>query len=493
MTTIQTPLGALRGRERNGCRQFLGIRYGQPTGGERRFHPPEPVKPWDGICDATRFGASAPQPPRAADSVLPRGDLRWDEDCLFLNVYTPAAEGSGRPVLFWIHGGSYINGSGNAYDGTSFATAGDMVVVTINYRLGAFGFAELGHLDPKYAGSQNNGVRDMIEALRWTRDNIAAFGGDPDRVTICGESAGAGAVNALLCSPEARPLFHQAISESAPARFGLPGTEFADQLRAEVVGETEASLDDLLTMPAEDLLTAQTSLLERGYSELGVSLITSQRRGFRPAIDGITLTSNPPEAVAGNPVPLLIGTNLDEGTLFSLYLPEKMSDDELAASASGAGSDAQTVIEAFRSEYPELDNRQLAVRMLGDTLFRTSSLQVADAQAATDVPVFVYLFTWKSRGFHGSFGAMHALEIPFVWNMDLSPWEKLMGEGQPWPDDLSSRMHRAWISFVHTGDPNHTGIPDWPRYDTENRPTIEFGESSQVLTDPQGTTRASWA
>jgi len=496
MTIIDTPLGRIRGREKHGALQFLGIRYGQSTAGENRFRPPVPVDPWDDVVDATSFGASAPQPPRAEDSVLPKRDLTISEDCLFLNVYTPAADSAARPVLFWIHGGSYLNGSGDAYGGGSFATTGDIVVVTINYRLGVFGFAEFGHLDESHTGSQNNGVLDMIAALEWVRDNIAAFGGDPSRVTICGESAGAGAVNALLCSPSARPLFHQAISESAPARFGPAGHEFINEYRSELgSSEAPATLEDMRSASVDDLLTAQQSLLDNGASQLGVTLMTSHRRGFRPAIDGLTLTANPPEAVASDPLPLLIGTNADEGTLFSLYLPAEISDTELADELSRIGHDAGAVIEAFRSEYPGESNRELAVRMLGDTLFRNSSLAVADSQAdqhGRDCPVFTYLFTWKSQGFGGAFGAMHALEIPFVWNMPLGPWKALLGKNEPWPPDLSDRMHRAWIAFVKTGDPSHDGIGEWPAYDTDRRPTMEFGDTSGVLDDPHGTTRAAW-
>ncbi len=493
MTEIRTPLGVIRGRERDGCLQFFGIRYGQPTGNNRRFRAPEPVKPWEGIYDATHFGPSAPQPPRAIDSVLPKRDLVWSEDCLFLNVYTPAADDSARPVLVWIHGGSYVNGSGDAYDGTSFASTGDMVVVTINYRLGALGFAELGHLDPALTGSHNNGIRDMIEALRWVRYNITVFGGNPGRVTICGESAGAGAVNALLASPNARGLFHQAISESAPARFSESETTFADDLRVQLSADGDPiGLNELMATPADRILAAQTAVLDRSAAAMGLGLIPAGRPGFRPAIDHTTITGNPSDAVATDPVPLLIGTNLDEGTLFTLDLPEEITDSQLRRAVESGGHDTDRVVAAFKAEYPGETNRQLLIHMLGDTLFRSASLRVADAQATTDTSVWVYLFTWQSQGFHGMFGAMHALEIPFVWNMPLEPWGQLLGEGEPWPPDLADRMHRAWISFVHTGNPNHGGIPDWPRYDTDRRPTMEFGDTSRMLDDPQGRTRAGW-
>ncbi len=426
--------------------------------------------------------------------MLPRRDVVWDEDCLFLNIYTPEPPDRGidLPVLFWIHGGSYINGSGNDYDGSPFAVNGDMVVVTINYRLGMFGFAEFGHLESALTGSHNNGVLDAIEALCWVRDNIASFGGDSGRVTICGESAGAGLVNALMSAPSARGLFNQAISQSAPARFGPARTDFADALRSEFGAGGPASLETLRSASADELLAAQTAVLDQGAASLGVTLMSSERRGFRPAIDGLTVDSNPHEAVAESPVPLLIGTNLNEGTLFSFFLPDEISNDELESEITRIGHDAASVTAAFRAEHPDADNRKLAIHMLGDTLFRTSSLAVADAQTATDSPVYVYLFSWQSQGFNGMFGAMHALEIPFIWKQPLEPWTVLLGEGSPWPPELSDHMHRSWISFVHTGDPNHVDIPHWPAYDTTRRATMEFGDTSRVVDDPHGATRASW-
>ena len=224
---VVTSLGALQGRIRDGVHEFLGVPYAAPPIGDLRFRPPQPPIPWDGTRSATRLGASAPQIERDPDSPLPATGYATNEDCLFLNVYTPAPDNAARPVLIWIHGGSYMTGRGATVDGGPFARNGDIVVVSINYRLGLLGFMELGHLDPELAGSHNNGIRDQIAALRWVHDNIAVFGGDPTRVTIAGESAGAGSVMAILASPEADDLYHQAISQSAPAAFMPPSTALA--------------------------------------------------------------------------------------------------------------------------------------------------------------------------------------------------------------------------------------------------------------------------
>jgi len=492
--TVRTKTGALVGRIRDGVHEFLGVPYAAPPVGDLRFRAPQPATPWEGIHDATHLGASAPQIDRDPGSPLPATGYVTDEDCLFLNVYTPSPDDHARPVLVWIHGGSYMTGRGATVDGGPFARNGDIVVVSINYRLGLLGFMELGHLDPTLAGSHNNGIRDQIAALRWVQDNIAAFGGDPERVTIAGESAGAGSVMALLCSPAADGLYHQAISQSAPAAFMPPSTDMADAVL------DLAGIDDvagLRALPATTIIDIQRQLAksaERAAVETPL-LPGSARRGIRPAIDGLTLTRSPQEAVAQRSIPLLLGTNLDEGTLFGFHLPKSIDDDSLHQLVSDHAAEPAAVIDAFRAEQPDADNRTLALSMIGDTLFRTSSLRVADAAVEAGTPVFTYLFEWQSTEFNRFFGAMHALEIPFVWQADLdgaaAGWQRIMGPVGSWPAELSDNMHHAWIGFVREGNPTHAAIGDWPRYD-ETRPTMVFGDTTRLATDPRGATRAAW-
>ncbi len=491
MTRLTTAQGRLAGRDSDGCQLYLGVPYAAAPVADLRFRAPEPAKPWDGELDATRFGASAWQPPPAPGGVLPRGKMRMDEDCLHLNVCTPAADDKARPVLVWIHGGSYMRGSGDAYDGRSFARLGDVVVVTINYRLGPFGFLDLGHLDPSRAGSHNNGIRDQIQALLWVRDNIADFGGDPDRVTICGESAGAGCVTALLASPEADGLYQAAISQSAPASFGPASPGLAEAFTG-VLGD-----DDPFTVAPERIIDAHNQLTDvaQKAGEGKVALFGNGGKGYRPVVDGRTVTARPADAVAAqgpSAVPLLIGTNSHEGTLFGMGLPKTVTDDDLHGAVAEHSDDPARVVAAFRHEHSDHDNRRLAVEMLTDTMFRTPSLRVADAQADAGGSVHVYRFSWESQGFGGAFGATHALDIPFVWNADMNVWKALLGEGSPQPPDLASQMHHAWIAFTRTADPNHDGIDTWPRYDTDRRPTMDFGDTTRVLDDPAGGTRASW-
>ncbi len=486
---VETTLGTIRGRERGGVEQYLGIRFAQPPVGDLRFRAPQPVEPWDGVYDATRLGPCAPQTERAPGGPLPERTVVWDEDCLFLNVYTPAADDRRRPVLFWIHGGAFVRGAGANTDGTSFAMRGDLVVVTVNYRLGALGFMELGHLDAALAGSQNNGIRDQLLALNWVHDHIAAFGGDPDRVTICGNSAGAGSVLALLATPAADHLFHQAVTQSAPAVMDTADPTLAERMLRELGGR---GLEDLRAADPERILEAQ-EVVSNGTGERRVVLPSRSRGGFRAAVDAHTVTRQPAEAVArpGAGKPLLLGTNADEGPLFSFALPRDITDDEMYAAVGEHTGDPAGVIAAYAAANPGVDNRRLMVDMLGDRLFLLPSLEVADAQARTgEAPVFTYLFTWKSEGFDGFMGAMHALEIPFVWNLGLQAWAAVVGGADP--GDLAQRMHTAWIAFVRTGDPNHAGLPHWPAYDTDRRPTMEFGSTSVILDDPNAGTRTGW-
>jgi para-nitrobenzyl esterase len=490
-TAVQTSLGAIQGSLRDNVHQFRGIRFAQAPTGDLRFRAPVPVEPWDGVLAATTFGNTSPQPARLPGNPLPARAIRNDEDCLFLNVYTPATDDQRRPVLVWIHGGAYTAGSGDAYDGTPFCRQGDMVVVTVNYRLGVLGFMELGHLDPTLAGSQNNGIRDQIAALQWVHDHIAAFGGDPDRVTICGESAGAGSVAALLGSPGADHLYHQAIAQSAPVSFAPTSSAHADK-----IVEAAGGLEALKNASIDEILAAQTGVAEAAAAGRHVVLIGDGRPGLHPALDAHTVTRNPIDAVAElgpDSKPLMLGTNVDEGTLFSMYLPKGITDEEMLTALAGHTSNPAGVAGAFRKTYPDETPRQLMTRMLTDTMFRTGSLQLADAQSEAGGTVYNYLFTWASEGFGGRLGSMHALEIPFVWNGDLTAWAPIMGEGEPWPTDLSDRMHPAWISFVQTGNPSHAAIGEWPTHNVQSRLTMEFGVTSSVLEDPFGLTRAAWA
>ncbi len=470
---------------------FLGVPFAAAPVGDRRWRPPQPTEPWDGVLECTRPGPAAVQVLRKPGGPLPAQTYEIGEDCLNLNVYTPACDDAKRPVFFWVHGGSYQNGRGASNDGTQLCRNGDIVVVTVNYRMGLLGFIELAWLDESRVGSHNLGIQDQIAGLQWVRDNIAAFGGDPDQVTICGESAGAGSVLAILASPSADGLFRRVISQSAPAAFGPPHETVARNL-AEHVGAT--SIDDLLALTADELLAAQGTLLAAGTSAMEradpPALPDNSGRGFRPAIDGITVTRDAAHAAGERAVPILIGTNDDEGTMFALHLDRAMTIDGLRAiAAQRVGGRVDDVITAYQAEYPDFTPHQIAVQWMGDLRFWTCSLDVADAAVEAGTPVHVYRFSWKAQGLGGTFGAMHALEIPFVWKTMLG-WDLAFGT-EP-PPELSDQLHQAWISYVRTGDPSHDGIGEWPAYDTERRPTMRFDETTRVVDDPGAGTHRAW-
>jgi para-nitrobenzyl esterase len=397
--------------------------------------------------------------------------------------------------MVWIHGGAYTMGSGRDYDGSVLARRGDVVVVTCNYRLGLFGWLPLAHLDPGFAGSANLGILDQMAALRWVRDNISAFGGDPGNVTIFGESAGAGSVFALLAAPDADGLYHRAIAQSGPPGFGPPrepatmAEKFARQLDAD-----RPVLDVLLTASAEELVAAQSAVVGAGIEGLGTAedrRLDETAAGFHPVVDGVVVTRRPAEALAdkgGRNVPLIVGTNLDEGTLFAQYLSTPVTDEQAAAALGSSCPDPDLVVKTQRAAET---GRLLLVDLFTYAVFRIPSLQAADAQANTDVPVWVYLFTWPTPILDGVLGATHALEIPFVWNLLDDPlWRLFVGDDAP--RELAEAMQDAWIAFARSGDPNHDRLPGWRPYDTNRRPTMEFGSTTRLVDDPEAELRRAW-
>ena len=494
MARVTTALGQIEGVDLDGCERYAGIRYAKPPVGDRRFRPPEPVGPWEGVYDATEFGPAAPQPPPLPGSFITSGELRTAEDCLFLNVYTPAADDGRRPVMVWIHGGAYTIGSGDLYDGRTLVRRGDVVVVTLNYRLGVLGWLPLDHLDPSLAGSGNNGIRDQIEALRWVRANISAFGGDPANVTIFGESAGGGSVAALLAAPDAEGLYHKAIIQSgAPAIAPPYKPDLLTTALLEALGDPSGGIDAFRTADPDRLVQAQ---IDTGSIELlgrdRDHAIDGSASGLRPTVDGIVVHSSPAQIVAARGernVPLLIGTNEDEGTLFSLLLPSDVDDAEIIAALPETITDPQAIAEAYAGRS---NGRRLIIDLMTDAVFLVPSLRLADAQAATSAPVWVYLFTWKTPVFGGLLGATHALELPFVWGAIDDPiWAPFVGE-EP-PAAVATAMQDAWLAFARTGDPNTPGgAVAWPRYDSQRRPTLEFGAEVKVVDDPNRTIREVW-
>jgi len=484
----QTACGTVRGRHRRGVQLFAGIPYAEPPVGDRRFAPPTPHDSWDGTRDALRFGKAAPQLP--GEGLTNRVLLAWDEDCLTLNVVTPAADDARRPVYVWIHGGAYQHGQGATpwYDGTSFAIRGDIVVVTINYRLGALGFCHLSpHLGDRFASAGVNGFLDQLAALGWVRDNIAAFGGDPDRVTVGGESAGAFSVCNVLASPHAAGLVHRAIAQSGAAHNTHDpesGKEISAQFLA-ALGEPNAA--ELPEIGADRILEAQQQVI--------VERSTRPSHGpepFYPVWGHEALPRAPHELIAegaGSEVGLLTGTNEDEMALWGVT---GLSEDRVHRYTARMSPDADAVLACYRQRLSDVEPGWVACAIATDRVFRVPAIRLAENRHANGAATWMYRFSWDSRAFEGQFGAAHALEIPFTFNtLDGPGTDVFLGEG-PRPDALAETMHDSWIAFIRHGDPSTSALGDWPPYEPDHRLVMDLDDECGLLADPESDEREIW-
>ncbi len=493
-TIAQTQHGPVRGFLSEGIATFKGIRYGADSA-TTRFAPPAMPVAWEEPQDALAFGPSCPQPQRPIlslfDSWVNDPDPGMSEDCLFLNVWTPALDSGKRPVMVWLHGGGFTTGSGssNAYDGTRLANRGDVVIVSVNHRLNVFGYTHLDAYGEQFAGSGNAGMLDLVAALTWVRDNVGNFGGDPDNVLIFGESGGGWKVTTLMAMDAARGLFHRAVAQSGPALTILEGDIAATQSAALVnkLGLSEENIADLRTMSTEDISQAAAELAAEGV-----------RLGTRPVIDGVhnhrhPFTPNAPEQSAE--VPLLIGSTQTEMSmligagqreLFDLTW-ETLPD---ALSAAIPGLNAAAVVSAYRELHPEIDPPNLFFEATTDnSVFGRGSFDLADRKAEQGRgPVYQYYFTWRTPVENGMWGATHALDIGFVFD-NVARSESMSGLGEE-QQALADVMSEAWLAFARSGDPNHDGLPDWPQYETTNRATMIFDSEPRVVNDPRGRERA---
>lgn len=467
---------------------FLDIPYAAPPFGPLRFRPPAPHAPWTTERECSTFGATVPKPPYR-DSVrelLPEPVVPGD-DCLNLNVWTPDPRATGLPVFVWIHGGSFQNGSSAVpvYDGAAFARDG-VVAVTLNYRLGVDGFAHLPD------APDNRGLLDQIAALEWVRDNIATFGGDPDRVTIAGESAGAMSVTTLTAMPAASGLFARVIAQSGAGHYALrPDTATrVTRALAEILG-VEPTAAGLQTVPIPDLLAA--------HVELGVEIagnpdpalwgeIATNMMVFEPVVDGVGVPGLPYAVLAaghGAPVDLLIGSNDDEHALFLYPIVDVVTE----AAVRGILVAYQSTADAYQTYTAQTGSDRAGEVMtaaLTDWFFRLPALRLAEARLALGQSSYVYQFGWKSPSLDGALGACHALEIGFAFDTLAVPEGRALVGDTP-PQALADDMHAAWVAFVRDGNPG------WPAYGHERR-TRRFGgrDDGAVLDDPDRERRLAW-
>ncbi|MET7283332.1 carboxylesterase family protein [Kribbella sp. NPDC005582] len=464
MTEVRTTVGVLRGVREAGCTVFRGIPYAEPPVGERRFAEPRPVRPWDGVRPAIAFGPPPPQSGLLGGSTTDAGD-----DWLTLNVWTPDA--TGLPVMVWIPGGGYLAGDASLpeFDGARLAASG-VVVVTVNYRLGVEGFAQLDGVPA------NRGLLDQVAALQWVRKNIGAFGGDPDRVTVFGQSAGGGSVAALLAMPRAVGLFRRAIVQS------MPGTFFAPELAAEITAACAAELG----IAPQDLRTVEPALLTLAGDAVAGQMkerwgpISHRPIPFAPVVDGDILPTTPWQALANGAargIDLLVGHTRDEHRLFSLIdgvLGQVTPEQTATALQMLAPS------KRYREAFPQATDEELYEIVNGDWLFRMPSLHLAEAQITGGGRAHLYELTWA-----GPLGACHGLDLPLVFgNLANSQPATLLGDPQE-AAALSTQMRKAWVDFATHGDPG------WPPYDAQ-RLTQVFNFPSTVDVYPEEASRLLW-
>jgi len=485
---VITSSGPVRGEWEQGVQVFRGIPFAEPPVGALRFRPPVEHKPWRDVRSALDFAPACPQivtidPTENNNSVQ-------SEDCLAVNVWTPAIDSKRRPVMVFVHGGAFIEGSSRntGYDGAVLARRGDLVVVTLQYRLGPFGFLELSEIGgPEYSGSGNNGIRDQLAALRWVRKNIASFGGDPENVTIFGESVGATSVGILLAIPESRGLFAKAILESNSAVRVGKGLSGAHELTRQFLRVAHANgLEDLRRLSMSELRAAEQRLFDSVFED----------SSFGPTWDGVVLDEPAMKSIQegqGARIPVLLGTNLDEirywATIEDLPLESKPPALLEKQVATIVGDRARALIDTYQradSEYGEA-----VIHLETDLLFRMTSIRMAEAICDLQ-PTYMYLFTYRSTSPLARYESAHAMELPFVFGL-IDELESIdfIGRG---PDraTLMRQIQQAWIQFARSGDPNHRGLPPWPRYERTRRATMLLGLDSKVLEDPFGAQRRSW-
>jgi carboxylesterase 2/para-nitrobenzyl esterase len=488
---VKTRYGEVRGSVANGVNTFKGIPYAATPYGANRLRPPQPVARWSGVRDALGYGPKSPQPlyPPEVSILLP--ELTGPgEDCLTLNIWSPALGSANCPVMVWIPGGMYeFHGMAASplYDGSRFARDG-IVCVTINYRVGADGFLYLGE------GNANRGLLDQVVALEWVQENIAAFGGDPGNVTIFGESAGAMSVGALLSMPCAGGLFRRSIAQSGAAHnvSSAATARRVGQHLAEKLG-VEATLKAIAAIPVDRVLAAQAELradllAHPDPERWGVEVVTSMMP-WQPVIDGDVIPARPIDRIsagAGASVDLMVGTNADEHRLF--LAPggaiERITNEALVAVVAAYGLPVETTLAAYRAAHPNANAGDLLAAIQTDWFWRIPAIRLADAHARSAASTYMYEFAWRSPQFNGLLGACHALEIPFVFDTLGSGTEPLWGTNPL--QQLADTMHAAWVAFGVNGDCG------WPKYDLSRRATMRFDTTSEVVYDPRSAERALW-
>lgn len=554
---VEIATGRIRGYSDDGIHTFKGIPYASPPTGDLRFMPPEPPKPWANVRNTLHYGPACPQATGRYDDLsqfffefTERSYV--DEDCLYLNLWTPGVKDQQkRPVMFWLHGGGFIFGSSfefPSYDGGNLARRGDVVVVSVNHRLNAFGFLHLADYGDRYADSVNVGMLDIVAALKWVKENIAAFGGDPDNVTVFGQSGGGAKVNFLMAMPSARRLFHKAIVQSAtPFTTNNRTMEFSARHTAAILRELNVSVDPveaLRKVPADALRSAYGrtwvqvefeidaitrwsrltvsdlrqidarqpepplgALLRERYgwdskrAELELARFNSRKYSDNngPIADGRVILEapfNPSAPSISADVPMLIGHTLNEGLgPGSSPARELWSEADMRAELAKLPTPVpEAVLEALRRAYPGAKPVEIFVHTTnsGGLRYRIDTVtQAARKAALRAAPAYIYTFAWKTSVLDGRPRAFHRSEIPFVFNNTDRCAHQTGGTDEA--RALAGRMSDAWVAFARTSNPSHSGIPNWPAFDSATVPTMFFDNNCEVKYDHDRDARRTFA
>ena len=525
-----TTVGTVAGYVRGGIFTYKGIPYGASTEGVGRFMPPSRPAAWKGVRGTRQYGFTAPQLARNSSGNNDEEAFLFDwddtvtrvyraaegEDCLRLNVWTPGIDdGKKRPVMVWLHGGGFTNGSGNeqpSYDGENLARRGDVVVITLNHRLNVFGYLDLSKYGAKYAQSANAGMLDLVAALEWVRDNVGGFGGDPGNVTIFGQSGGGGKVSALMAMPSAKGLFHRAIVESGSmsqamtpdrsqlaaalilAELGLlPGE--GDGPRSPLRSEPElaSTIDAIQTLPMEQIQKAADDAL-RKYNSPANGPAPKTKLGFGPVVDGDVLPDHPFSPTAPSisaDVPMIVGTTLNEfvNGLNNTDVDEMTVGDLTDKVRAIYGEKTDAVLAAFMKRSPQGKPFDIWSHISSAGMRRNAIDQCKAKAALGSAPAYLYWFTWQTPLLDGRPRAFHCAEIPFVFNNAVR-CETMTGGG-PEARLLAERMSDTWVRFARTGNPNHPGIPAWSPFTAAGVETMIFDNEPHLAVDPDGEEQTS--